>query len=133
MRDSIKIGDSVSIQHEISPDDTASFKGEIVHEVCSTFVLAREVEWSSRQFMFQLCEDDEEGIGTSLTINHISPAFVGEVLEIIATVKGINENELICSYIASAGSRIIAEGTTGQKILKKVKIDKIFSKLGKDE
>lgn len=133
MEKSIKIGDSISITHEVSEKDTASFKGEVVHKVCSTFVLAREMEWSSRQFMFQICDEDEEGVGTSLTIEHKSPAFIGETLTIEATVSKFEGNELICNCIVKVDERVIAYGSTGQKVLKRTKIEKIFSKLGEDE
>jgi fluoroacetyl-CoA thioesterase len=73
-------------------------------------------------------EDDEEGVGTSLSIEHKSPAFVGEEMEIRATVREINGNELICDIEACVLDRIIAVGTTGQKMLKKEKLKSIFSK-----
>ena len=133
MKSIVKKGDSKTIYHRVSTDDIASFKGETVHEVCSTFVLARELEWSSRQFMFDLCEEDEEGIGTSLSVKHISPAFIGDRLEVLAVVKGFENGELLCDCLVKVGERLIAKGRTGQKVLKKKRIERIFSKLGEDE
>ncbi len=126
----VKIGDTRSINHIVKKSDIAAFKGKEVHHVCSTFALAREIEWSSRQFMDQICEDDEEGVGSMLTIDHKAPAFVGECLKIEATVVEFEGNELICNYIASVDDRVIATGKTGQKVLKKSTIAKIFSKFG---
>jgi fluoroacetyl-CoA thioesterase len=130
MKNIFKIGDSEKIEKLINDTDLASFNGGIVHKVCSTYVLAREIEWSSRQFVLKMKEEDEEGIGTKLTIDHMAPAFVGELLEVEAIVDQINDNELICSYIARVGKRIVAKGITGQKVLKKDAIHKIFSKFG---
>ena len=50
------------------------FSGKVVHPVCATFALARDIEWTTRQFVLQMRDDDEEGIGTMLTIDHRSPA-----------------------------------------------------------
>ena len=128
MKDIFKSGSSKEVRYLVKEDDVASFKGEIVHPVCSTFTLAREVEWATRQFVLDMRDGDEEGIGTSLTIKHRGPAFVGEELIIEASIININSNELMCSFIVRVGGRIVATGETGQKILKREKITKLFSK-----
>lgn len=111
----------------VKREDVASFQGVVVHNVCATFTLAREVEWATRQYMFDLREDDEEGIGTFLSINHQAPAFVGEELVIESTVESLQGHELICTYIIRVRERVIATGKTGQKVLKKEKIQAIFN------
>jgi len=111
----------------VKEDDVAAFQGEIVHEVCSTFVLAREIEWSTRLFVIDTKTDDEEGVGTRLNIEHIGPAFVGEKIEIEAEVVSFDNAELICNYAARVGNRLVAKGNTGQKLLKKEKLKEIFS------
>lgn len=119
-------GDKKIHRVEVTKTDVAAFNNEVVHEVCSTFSLAREIEWSSRLFVLDMKDKDEEGIGTRLEINHRSPAFVGDNLEIEAVVKSFEKNELLCTYRAFVGKRLVAEGVTGQKILKKDKIAAIF-------
>ena len=99
----------------------------MVHRVCSTYDLAREIEWSSRLFVIDMLDQGEEGIGTMLNITHRSPALEGEVVVIEAIVDSLHKNELICSFTARTGDRVIAEGKTGQKILSKVKLGQIFS------
>jgi predicted thioesterase len=96
--------------------------------VCSTFSLARDFEWSSRLFFIDMKEEDEEGVGTFLSIDHKSPAFVGEEIIFTAQVVKIEKNELICSIEAKIAGRLIATGTTGQKILKKDRLKQIFTK-----
>ena len=128
MKNIFKIGDRKEYRRVVDPGDVATFHGKIVHPVCATFALARDIEWTSRLFVLQMCDDDEEGIGTMLTVNHKSPAFVGEEIYISARVHAINGHELICSYEASVDDRLIATGQTGQKIFKKEKIDKLFQR-----
>jgi predicted thioesterase len=74
-------------------------------------------------------EDDEEGIGTFLSIEHQSPALINSQVIFTARVESISKNEIICSYEAKVGERLIAVGRQGQKILKKVKINQIFNSL----
>lgn len=111
----------------VTPSDFAAFHGEVLHAVCSTFSLARDFEWSSRLFFLEMREDDEEGVGTFLSIEHHSPAFDDETICFTATVESIVKNELICRIEATVGDRRIASGKTGQKMLKKEKLNQVFS------
>lgn len=70
-----KIGDRRQHSFKVSPEHFPVFQGRIVHEVCSTYVLAREIEWATRLFVLDMLESDEEGLGTMIRIDHISPAF----------------------------------------------------------
>jgi fluoroacetyl-CoA thioesterase len=123
-----KPGDKKIYTKMVADTDVAAFHGEVLHEVCSTFSLARDFEWSSRLFFIDMKEEEEEGVGTFLSIDHKSPAFVGEEIIFTATVVKIVENELTCMIEARTGNRLIATGTTGQKMLKKEKLKKIFTK-----
>ncbi|WKZ58386.1 MAG: hypothetical protein QY309_10940 [Cyclobacteriaceae bacterium] len=126
MKQIFKPGDQKIYERVVQEGDMAAFHGEVVHPVCSTFALARDIEWSTRLFVLDMREDDEEGIGTFLSVEHKSPAFVNEKLTIEATVDRITGHELICSYIARVGERVVATGKTGQKILKREKIARLF-------
>jgi len=129
MNKNCKPGDKRIHSFRVSQDHFPSFKGKIVHEVCSTYVLAREIEWSTRLFVLDLLEENEEGIGTMLKIDHISPAFNKEKVIIEATLNYVKENEIVCSFQAMVGERVIAKGMTGQKIFKNDKLNQVFSDL----
>ncbi len=119
MKNIFKPGDTKSFVTKVRDSDQAAFHGEVLHAVYSTFALARDFEWSSRLFFIDMKEDDEEGVGTMVHIDHKSPAFVGEEITVTATVEKIEGMELICTIEARAGQRIIATGRTGQRMLKK--------------
>ena len=121
-----KPGDKKKITKEVTDQDIAAFHGEVVHPVYATFALARDFEWSSRLFFLDMKEEDEEGVGTFLQINHHRPALISEVIIITATVESISGNELICIIEARSGDKIIATGKTGQKMLKKKKLKEFF-------
>ena len=121
-----KAGDTKEHRSVVKPHDIASFHGQMVHEVYSTFALAREIEWTTRQFVLEMKEEHEEGIGTFLQIRHEGPAFVGEEIIFLGIYEGLQDNELVCSFEARVGRRMVARGKTGQKILTLEKIRSIF-------
>ena len=132
MKSVYKINDKKWHVKLVGADDLASFDAGIVHPFCATFVLAREMEWSSRLFVLDMLDDNEEGIGTKLEINHLSPAIEGEELMIEAVIVELDKNEIICSITVSVGKRLIARGITGQKILKKTKLASLIIDIQKD-
>ncbi|MBL7865144.1 MAG: hypothetical protein JNK10_09725 [Cyclobacteriaceae bacterium] len=132
MKNIFAIGDQKVYKKIITRDDEAAFHGERVHPVYATFALARDFEWSSRLFFIEMKEKDEEGVGTLLHIEHKGPAFAGEEVVITATVEKQEGMELICAIEAKVGSRMIATGRTGQRMLKVEQLKGIFSKSGHD-
>ena len=126
-----KPGDKKVFTHLVTDSDIAAFETGIVHQVYSTFCLTRDAEWSTRLFVLEMKEADEEGIGTFIEVIHRSPALVGSTVDFFATLDAVNGHEVICSFIAKCGERIIAEGKTGQKILKKEKLERIMSSIEK--
>jgi predicted thioesterase len=133
MKHIFKKGDTKTYTKKVKQEEIASFESGMVHEVYSTFSIAKDAEWSGRLFVLDMKEDDEDGIGTSISVNHKSPAFVGEEIMYIATFEEITDKkEIITSYKAYAGKRLIAEGIQGQRILPKAKIDDIFIQIMAD-
>jgi predicted thioesterase len=123
-----KEGDQKHHSFIVTPADVASFNGTVVHEVCATFTLAREIEYTSRLFVLDMQSADEEGIGTELSITHLAPSFVGECVNIVATLTRLNHEEVLCTYIARVGDRIVAKGSTGQKVFQKDKLHRHFNR-----
>lgn len=118
-------------EFKINRKDLAKFTEGLVHPVCSTFALAREVEYASRLFVIEGKAEDEEGIGTFLEIKHIAPALLGARLHCKAEVLTHKKQELICKVDVFEGAKLLASCRTGQKVLKKEQLKKIFSSLKK--
>lgn len=127
MNTNLKVGETRVYQKIVTEADFAQFNGEVVHPVLFTFSLAQAMEWAGRLLVLDIKETDEEGIGTALKISHQHPAFPGELLTIIATLVSLNNNELVCSVVAKVGVKIIANGETIQKILKREKLAKLLN------
>jgi fluoroacetyl-CoA thioesterase len=126
MKQLLKVGDVKEYRKVVTSRDFASFHGQVVHAVCATFALARDMEWTTRQFVLDIRDDDEEGIGTFVHVEHKAPAFEGDEITFKGYIDEIKGNELVCSVLAHSGGRLIAAGKTGQKILKREKIKLLF-------
>ena len=128
MKQLFKYGDTKEFYKVVSKKDTAKFNGVEVHPYYSTFALARDAEWSSRLFVLDMKEIDEEGIGTFVNIKHVSPALVGDEVRFIATIKSVVHNEVVCTITAKVNGRLIAKIETGQKILNSDEIEALKRK-----
>jgi len=127
MQNPFKKGDIKTFTKIVLPTEIAEFESGTVHEVYSTFSIAKDAEWSGRLFVLEMKEDGEEGIGTKISVEHKSPAFVGDEINFIATFEEITERgEIITSFQVFCGDRLIAKGTQGQRILLKSVIDEKF-------
>jgi predicted thioesterase len=129
MLNKFQIGDTKAFSHLVVTADAATFESGNVHPVYSTFALAREAEWCCRLFVLDMKETDEEGIGTFIQVNHQSPALIGQQVDFEATIKSVEKNSIICTFVAKVGERIIASGEQGQKILKRQKLENLFNQL----
>lgn len=127
MRNEFKPGDKKSFSIIVAETDVAAFSSGVVHPFYATFALARDAEWSGRLFVLEMKDEDEEGIGTQVLVNHLAPALVGDEITFTATLVGIEGNEVITQYQARRGEKLIAEGTQRQKIIKKSKLERLIN------
>jgi fluoroacetyl-CoA thioesterase len=119
-------GDQKVHRFKVAASDLATFKGKILHPVCSTYKLGQEMEWSSRLFMLDIIGDEEEGLGTMLHIDHLGPAYEEEEVTVTATWSSFEQNVLKCDIEVRVGDRLIARGATGQKLILKERLKEII-------
>lgn len=129
MKNPFSIGDTRTFTHIVTEADHAAFESGVVHAVYSTFALARDAEWSGRLFVLEMKEADEEGIGTGITVVHHAPALPGQEVIFTAKLTAVNGNEVVTTYEAKTGDRLIASGEQKQKIIKREKLERLFSSL----
>src|SRR4051812_10424957 len=101
MKNPFQAGDTRQFIHVVTEPDAAQFESGEVHSVYSTFALARDAEWSGRLFVLDMIEEGEEGIGTGITVNHRSPALMGQEVLYTATLVEVNKNEIVVDYTAT--------------------------------
>ncbi|MCC6721784.1 MAG: hypothetical protein IT243_06235 [Bacteroidia bacterium] len=125
-------GDIKTFELQVGTENIANFDSGIVHNVLSTFSIGKYAEWASRLFVLEMKDNDEEGIGTYLEIFHKSPALLGEKVLFTAIFHKLEKNNVFCFFKAEVGVRLVAQGKTGQKILKKDLLNDKFLKLKTD-
>ncbi len=129
MKNPFQTGDVKTFSYVVTKEDTAKFDSGEVHAVYSTFALCRDAEWSGRLFVLEMKEDGEEGIGSGITVKHLSPALIGQEVIFTATLTAVNGNEVVTDYVARVNDRVIAEGTQWQKIVNREKLNRMFESL----
>ncbi|RYD51299.1 MAG: hypothetical protein EOP52_09860 [Sphingobacteriales bacterium] len=125
----LPLGEIRVFRKVVGPDDLAQFESGTVHQVYSTFALARDAEWSGRLLVLDLKEAGEEGIGTGLSIEHRSPAFEGQEVVFESILIALSGNEVVTDFTAIVGDRLIARGQQKQKIIRQEKLDALFASL----
>ena len=129
MKQIFATGSEKTFTKVVTESDVAAFESGMVHAVYATFAIARDAEWVGRLFVLEMKEDDEEGIGTLVLVNHHAPALVGETVVYEAVIDELHKNVIGCTFSAYVGRRLIASGRTGQKILRKDRLDKLLTEL----
>ena len=127
MKNPFQPGDTKTFQTSVTADKLAEFESGVVHAVYGTFALGRDAEWACRLFVLEMKEDGEEGVGSYLSVEHLSPAPLGTAVEITATLEEVNKNEIVCRYEAFAGERLVARGRQIQKIIQKARFDALLA------
>jgi fluoroacetyl-CoA thioesterase len=123
MKNPFQPGDTQTYHTEVRLEDRAAFHGKAVHNVYSTFAVARDAEWTCRLFVLAMKEAGEEGVGVEVTVQHHAPAKVGEQVTFVATLEAVEGRTVRCHYTAHVGSRLVATGTQTQKVLDKARFD----------
>ena len=125
------VGQVKEHRFKVDEGDAPNFRDEaggILHPVLSTYALAREAEWAGRLFALDLKTTEQEGIGTSISIQHLAPAPIGSEVTILCTCTSFDGRSIQCSFIASALGRTIATGETGQALVLKEKLQQIYNR-----
>ena len=125
----LPVGTKRTFHRIVEQKHIAAFESGVVHEVCSTFQIAQDAEWVCRLLLLDMIEEEEEGIGTFVSVQHASPAGIGQEIHYTSELIQLEGNTVIAKWHAYIGERLVASGEQHQKILPKAKIHAIFGRL----
>lgn len=128
MKNSFKPGIVRQLEVRVTEDMCPSFDGVVVHRVYSTWSMVHHMELAARKVLVDYLEDDEEGIGARICVDHKSPAPVGTTVTIRAELTEIRGHRVICRVTAWDDDRLIGEGEQVQVVLKKDRIKRLFER-----
>ena len=117
MKATLQVGNVAEISFVVTTQMQPHFGDEPIHPVCSTWDMAHQFEIVARQTLESHLEENEQGIGSFLSIDHCAPALVGKTVSVKATVTELDESSVVCMITATVGTLICATGKQVQRVL----------------
>ncbi|MEK5522196.1 thioesterase [Heyndrickxia sporothermodurans] len=127
MKEGMEIGQTATIEFEVTPDMFAGFEGKVVHEAYSTVSMVYHMEWVSRKIILPYLEAHEEGMGGAVSIKHIAPTTSKTRVKVKATLIELKNNIVITRTEAWNDQGLIGHGEVKQVILPKEKITQMIN------
>jgi fluoroacetyl-CoA thioesterase len=115
----VPVGESAVLDVVVTPEMTVRFD-ELgpVHPVYATYSMAKHFEEAARKLLLRYLDPGEAGIGSSLSVEHLAPASVGNAVRVTARCVELRGNRLTCACTAvDARGRVLGRGTTGQVVM----------------
>jgi predicted thioesterase len=133
MKPSLQIGSTAQITITVTEDMCPAFDGVVVHRVYSTWSMAHHMELAARKVLKDHLEDDEEGIGSHLSIDHLAPVPVGRRVRVTAEAVEIDPTTLVCDMIVyhirpGRDEKVVGTGKQVQRILPKRKLEALIAR-----
>jgi predicted thioesterase len=120
------VGESAVLDVVVTPELTVHFE-ELgpVHPVYATYNMAKHFEEAGRKLLLRHLDADEDGLGHSLSVEHLAPSWVGDRLRIAARCVEVRGNRVTCECTATdADGRTVGRGGTVQVALPQHVLDR---------
>ena len=115
----IPVGSTATLDVVVTPQMTVDFDemGK-VHPVYATYTMAKHFEEAGRKLLVPHLEPGEAGIGTSVSVEHRAPSWVGDAIRVTARCVEVRDGRLTCTCSATDEyGRDLGRGTTVQAVL----------------
>ena len=115
----VPVGGTAELDVVVTPEMTVRFDElGLVHPVYATYSMAKHFEEAGRKLLLRHLEPGEAGIGRSVSVEHLGPAWVGDAVRVTARCVEVRGNRLTCECSAvDADGRELGRGTTVQAVL----------------
>ncbi len=128
MKPSLKVGNTAEVTALVTEAMCPAFDGVIVHRLYSTWSMAHHMELAARKLLAPHLDQDEEGIGSSLSIEHLAPTAVGHTVRIVAEAIDVDDTTVVCALTAYDGDRLVGRGRQVQRVLPKHKLKALIER-----
>jgi fluoroacetyl-CoA thioesterase len=119
-------GSSEAVEFEVAPEMCPHFDGVLVHPVCATWTLVQYMEVAGRRLLAPYLDQDEEGVGAHISVDHRAPAPIGSRVVVTAQVDSVGRRRLTCRVDAHGNGRRIASGRFVQVVVAKSRLERIM-------
>jgi fluoroacetyl-CoA thioesterase len=98
-----------------------------VHDVYSTYWMARHMEEAGRKIIVPFLDPDDDGVGSAVSVRHRAPVLPGMRLTVVARHRNTEGNRIVvdCTVHNELGE-LVGDGTTEQVVLPASEIQKRF-------
>lgn len=136
MKPALQVGNTADVTITVTRDMCPAFDSVVVHYVYSTWSMAHHMELAARAVLAPHLDEEEEGIGSHLSIDHIAPAPMGHRVRLRATAIELGPSTLVCEIIAyhqhhDGSESVIGRGKQVQRVLPKEKLRAIIERASK--
>jgi predicted thioesterase len=128
VKPSLQVGNTAEIHMLVTEDMCPAFDGVIVHRVYSTWSMAHHMELAARKVLAPHLDEDEEGIGGHLSIDHVAPATLGATVRIHAEATDLSGDCLTCVVTAWEGDTLLGRGRQVQRVFPKTALARIIDR-----
>ena len=128
MKPSLKVGNTAEVTALVTEAMCPAFDGVIVHRLYSTWSMAHHMELAARKVLAPHLDEDEEGIGSSLSIEPLAPTPVGHTVRIVAEATDVGDTTGVCALTAYDGDRLVGRGRQVQRVLPKRKLKALIER-----
>ncbi len=128
MKPSLQVGNTAEVTALVTESMCPAFDGVIVHRLYSTWSMAHHMELAARKVLAPHLDEDEEGIGSSLSIEHLAPTPVGHTVRIVAEATDVDDTTVVCALTAYDGDRLAGRGRQVQRVLPKRKLKALIER-----
>ena len=121
----IPVGESAVLDVVVTDDMTVDFT-ELgrVHPVYATYTMAKHFEEAGRKLLLRHLDPDEDGLGRSVTVEHLAPSWVGDTVRIEARCIAVNGSRVTCACTATDGDgRELGRGSTVQVAMPRTQLE----------
>ena len=93
MKTSLTLGTSLQRRIEIDRNRTIDFMGDELR-VYSTPSMVSDMEYTCRDLIMDHAEEDEDSVGTHVSVDHLAPTLLGMWVDVTATVTAVEGSRI---------------------------------------
>ena len=93
MKTPLTLGTSLKRRIEIDRNRTIDFMGDELR-VYSTPSMVSDMEYTCRDLIMGHAEDDEDSVGTHVSVDHLAPTLLGMWVDVTATVTAVEGSRI---------------------------------------
>lgn len=123
IKNDIKIGDTITISHTVTEEQTAVVVGSGDVNVLATPIMIAFMEGACAKLLQKFLLDDASSVGTSISTTHLSPTRVGMEVTITATITVVENRAVTFEVTANDEVDLIGKATHSRFIIDREKFN----------